>query len=62
MAATIEKRRARLTYEAPCELPEYLVEQLREKAYKLWEERGRREGNALQDWLDAERIMVETIK
>ena len=62
MEATIEKRRAKSFYKGPCELPEYLVEQVRENAYKLWEERGRREGNALQDWLDAERIMIETIK
>jgi DUF2934 family protein len=28
-------------------------------AYELWEQRGRREGNALQDWLDAEAMLRE---
>jgi hypothetical protein len=29
------------------------------KAYELWEQRGRQDGNALQDWLKAERIVRE---
>ena len=28
-------------------------------AYELWEQRGRQDGNALQDWLEAERIVRE---
>ena len=28
-------------------------------AYELWEQRGRREGYALQDWLDAEAMVRE---
>jgi hypothetical protein len=31
--------------------------QIAEKAYELYEERGRRDGYALQDWLDAEDII-----
>jgi hypothetical protein len=28
---------------------------IRELAYRLWEARGRRQGHAIEDWLDAER-------
>ena len=45
----------------PIELPEGMWDRIREKAYELWEERGRREGAALQDWLDAEEIVMESI-
>jgi hypothetical protein len=31
---------------------------IRELAYKLWSDRGRREGRADQDWLDAERRLL----
>ena len=33
--------------------------QIQELAYKLYEERGRLDGNALQDWLEAETILRE---
>ena len=36
-----------------------LSERIAQKAYELWEQRGRQEGNALQDWLDAEAIVME---
>jgi hypothetical protein len=29
------------------------------KAYQLWEQRGRQDGSALRDWLDAEAIVME---
>jgi len=45
----------------PIELPEGTWERIREKAYELWEQRGRREGDALQDWFDAEEIVMESI-
>jgi hypothetical protein len=32
-------------------------ERIFRKAYELWEQRGRLEGDALQDWLDAETIV-----
>ena len=36
-----------------------LSERIARKAYELWEQRGRRDGHALQDWLDAEEIVME---
>jgi hypothetical protein len=36
-------------------------ERISQKAYELWEARGRQDGNALQDWLDAEEIVMEEI-
>ena len=62
MEATIEKRTPKSVYEVPFELPEYLAERVREKAYELWQQRGRRQGKAVQDWFDAERIVMETVK
>jgi hypothetical protein len=47
--------------ENPIELPDGMLELIRTKAHKLWEARGRGEGNALQDWLDAEEIVMEEI-
>ncbi|MFA6079398.1 MAG: DUF2934 domain-containing protein [Candidatus Omnitrophota bacterium] len=32
-------------------------EQIRKKAYELWEKRGRPSGNSMKDWLEAERII-----
>lgn len=32
-------------------------ELIRKKAYELYEKRGRKGGNALSDWLEAERIV-----
>lgn len=43
------------------ELPDDLWDRIAQKAYVLWEERGSREGYALQDWLDAEAIVMEEI-
>ena len=45
----------------PIELPDGMLERIRTKAHELWEARGREEGNALQDWLDAEEIVMEEI-
>jgi hypothetical protein len=36
-------------------------ERISKKAYELWESRGRREGHDLEDWLDAEAIVMEEI-
>jgi hypothetical protein len=36
-------------------------ERIAAKAYQLWEERGRRVGYDLQDWLDAEEAVMEEI-
>ena len=35
-----------------------LQNRIESKAYELWNERGRRAGSALQDWLDAEKIVM----
>ena len=43
------------------ELPESVWQRIAAKAYALYEERGRREGFAEQDWLDAEYIVNEEI-
>ena len=43
------------------ELPERMWERIVRKAYELWEQRGRQEGNQLRDWLDAEEIVMEEI-
>jgi hypothetical protein len=45
----------------PIELPDGMWERIARKAYELWEQRGRQEGNALRDWLDAEAIVMEEI-
>jgi hypothetical protein len=45
----------------PIELPEGMWDRIAKKAYELWEERGRREGYELEDWLDAEAIVMEEI-
>ncbi|HMZ56752.1 MAG TPA: DUF2934 domain-containing protein [Nitrospira sp.] len=43
------------------ELPDGMWERISQKAYELWKERGCREGYALQDWLDAEAVVMEEI-
>ena len=45
----------------PIELPDGMWERIARKAYELWEQRGRQEGSALRDWLDAEEIIMEEI-
>lgn len=45
----------------PKELPEGMWQQIAQKAHELWEQRGRREGHDLEDWLDAEAIVMEEI-
>jgi hypothetical protein len=45
----------------PIELPDGMWERISQKAYELWEQRGRQEGNAFRDWLDAEEIVMEEI-
>ena len=47
--------------ENPIELPEGMWERISRKAYELWEQRGRQDGNALRDWLDAEILVMEEI-
>lgn len=47
--------------EKPFELPNGMWERISRKAYELWEQRGRQEGSALRNWLDAEAIVMEEI-
>ena len=46
---------------APMELPDGLWDRIATKAYELWDARGRRDGYALQDWLDAEQIVMDEV-
>ena len=43
------------------ELPDGMRERISRKAFELWEERGYRDGHDLEDWLDAEAIVMEEI-
>lgn len=52
---------AAVSVQNPIELPDGMWERIAQKAYELWEQRGRREGYALEDWLDAEAIVMEEI-
>ena len=47
--------------EQPIELPEGTWARIARKAYELWEERGRRENRASEDWLDAEIAVMDEI-
>jgi hypothetical protein len=43
------------------ELPEGMWDQISKKAFELWQDRGYRDGHDLEDWLDAETIVMEEI-
>ena len=43
------------------ELPDGMRERTLQKAYEFWQERGHRDGHDLEDWLDAETIVMEEI-
>lgn len=63
---TTRKAKGRLTSATslagkPFEMPGGMRERVSRKAYELWEQRGRQEGNALRDWLEAEAIIMEEI-
>jgi len=45
----------------PIELPDGMWDRISTKAYELWEARGRRTGNDLEDWLDAETAVMDEI-
>ncbi len=47
--------------ETSIELPDGMGERIAKKAHELWELRGRREGHDLQDWFDAEVVVMEAI-
>lgn len=63
---TIRTVKGRLTSatrlaEKPIEMPGGMRERISDKAYELWEQRGRQDGHALRDWLEAETIMMKEI-
>jgi hypothetical protein len=43
------------------ELPDGMWERISKKAFELWQDRGYRDGHDLEDWLDAEAIVMEEI-
>ena len=45
----------------PIELPDGMWDRIAQKAYELWDARGRREGYHLEDWFDAEAEVMEEI-
>jgi len=45
----------------PIELPDGMRERISKKAFELWQDRGYRDGHDLEDWLDAEAIVMEEI-
>lgn len=47
--------------EKAIQLPEDLRDRIAQKAYSLYEQRGRLNGYDLQDWLDAEYLVNEQI-
>jgi len=42
--------------------PKQLEDQIRERAYELYEARGREDGHDLEDWLLAEEEIVEQVR
>ena len=45
----------------PIELPDGMWDRIAQKAYDLWDARGRRDGHDLGDWFDAEAEVMEEI-
>ena len=45
----------------PIELPDGMWQRIAQKAYELYEQRGMREGYALNDWLEAEAVVMDEI-
>jgi hypothetical protein len=43
------------------ELPDGMRDRISKKAFELWQDRGYRDGHDLEDWLDAEAIVMEEI-
>jgi hypothetical protein len=43
------------------ELPDSMRERISSKAFELWQAGGCRDGHDLEDWLDAEAIVMEQI-
>ena len=54
MKVTVKKSTAKDTTENSCESAVDLREQIRRRAYELYERRGREDGHEVEDWLQAE--------
>jgi hypothetical protein len=54
-------RGAAIATAKPRSLPDGVRERIASKAYELWELRGCRDRHALQDWLDAESLVMDEI-
>jgi hypothetical protein len=50
-----------MTVQRTVTLPDGMRARIAGKAYELWEQRGHREGHDLEDWFDAEAIVLEEI-
>jgi hypothetical protein len=68
MSATKRTKKMKLPMRSPLaaspqsiQLPDGIRERILRKAYELWHERGYRDGHDLEDWLDAEAIVMEEI-
>jgi hypothetical protein len=66
MAVVMRRAKGSKTASAPAskrpnEPSDGLWDRIARKAYELWDTRGRREGYDLQDWLDAEEIVMDEI-
>ena len=57
----VKKRVGTKPLRSPIELSEGIWDRIAGKAYELWEERGHREGYDLEDWYDAEAIILDQI-
>lgn len=61
LATVVPPSTAAASAKVPGELPQDLWERIAKKAYELWEQRGRQDGNDLRDWFDAEAMVMEEI-
>jgi hypothetical protein len=53
MATPIKQQKQAVSLHTPDQM-----KKIAEKAYYLWEKRGRPHGNDMRDWLEAERIVM----
>jgi len=60
-AVTATKPQLKVAYSTRTRAPEDLKERIRRRAYELWEERGRGDGHAIDDWLAAEQEILVII-
>lgn len=61
LATVVPTSTAAASAKVPGALPQDLWERIAKKAYELWEQRGRQDGNDLRDWFDAEAMVMEEI-